>query len=311
MRCWVAVLVVAVGCDARPLTVTIDRVAVDACMTASACFGWEVVGCTETAAKVLADPDFFRRARVGAGPPPGVPAPTIDFSARIYRCLAAARNDCGAAQACIGPLASCDLVSTPGTCNDSIAVNCGSQFGTSTLTYLDCGDAGLGCAVTNDPVPQAACGMPCASDGDWCDGDKYFACYHGLAYEVDCDIFGKTCSLAQWTGHVCIGAGASCRDSRGSCEGTILTTCAPEDVTSTGHFATYDCARVEPLSTCRSPTNLTLARCVGAPSCPSPELKCQGTRLQYCALGENIDVDCRDQGFSTCVVAANGSAVCQ
>src|SRR5438132_70145 len=118
-------LVLVVGCNSTAPP-AIDPVALDACVTLLSCRGDDIGLCIDQAMPILTQPGYFANSLTNGTTP--------YFSPRVYRCIAAARNNCDAAEACFGPPGSC-AANMASRCEGTLAISCGLR---STMAYLDC-----------------------------------------------------------------------------------------------------------------------------------------------------------------------------
>jgi len=144
---------------------------------------------------------------------------------------------------------------------------------------LRCESHGCFWRSDTDPLPTVTCAGTVAT-----------LVSNGRVYTRDCSRAFVTCDPKSPTG--CADRPLRRCDEKGTdrCDGNIHLGCR-----SSGFVSYRDCARYG--GTCEQIGDG--ADCTYLyPECPAP--KCDGTKIQMCALGETFDLDCRELGFSGC-----------
>jgi hypothetical protein len=215
----------------------------------------------------------------------------------IYRCVNAAAADCAAIAACFRRGDTCDK-SFVARCEGKLAVSC--DLIDRRVYKLDCGLAGLKCALKTGATFTASCTRgTCdpASFRERCEGAVLLSCASGVIEVRDCATQGLTC------GDAILGSGQLAFD----CQGTLEKQCDPSfrgtcwDLRATvciHNRLHYDhCDRHSYIKTgCRD------GACVPAGSqCQPGDLnRCSGSTLEACLDGSWKAFDCGKLGLGPC-----------
>jgi hypothetical protein len=213
----------------------------------------------------------------------------------------AAGGDCAAILACLAgsqPVVACTSTDAPRCLDATQLWRC--HGGTPLVTTCGAGDACIGASAGG----MAACGRQACGDSlpAACDGERLVSCQAGVLVAVACGA-GARCEAGAAV--ACTGTGGACGlDAPARCDGPSLVTCV------NGHEASADCGADGVLATCA--TNVDgLAACVpGASECGAGFLeRCNGVRLEYCADGRIVGLDCTALGFATCTIGDPATGV--
>ena len=228
---------------------------------------------------------------------------------RLYRCVNAAKGDCAAVATCYKWGKACDQ-DFKASCNGTVAVSC-DLIG-KRVFELDCGDAGLKCAIKTGQTYEASCTQgPCqAGFTDKCDGKREVSCSGGVLEMRDCEVLGMSCGYGGFkkdsnkngcqgeTGDKCFGWGKDV--FKASCDGTTAKSCHLSRVHK------EDCTQYKMMYTaCNG------GQCVAAGTgCVSSLNRCNGDKLEACLDGSWKAFDCAKLGFGPCKKASTYGANC-
>ena len=222
-------------------------------------------------------------------------------------------NDLGAEQFCTahpGALGVCDgtrLFNCSDDAVESSAVDCASLGGTCVEQRVAGGLVVRGCTS-----PKLC---PNGAPEQRCEAEAVIRCEDGIADKHPCPR-GTHCSAKANAGDVvasCEGERSADRIARCSkpgyaaCEGDRATFCTL--VGKDAWLRVQDCGAYGLTCGMRAGRANCMAR--GA-TCTSPDPRCEGDALVFCAAGTEMRASCKDQGFTKCDPSARGQeAACR
>lgn len=268
---------------------TLDEL-VDACIRASAC-GIQTYPSLRNC--IAAYQNLYRSLGT---------APIYD---QLYACVNRARGDCTAVATCFGMGGPCDQ-SYKAACKGTVAVTC--DLISKRVFELDCGDAGLICAIKSGQTAQASCARATcdASFKDTCDGTTALSCSAGVVEQRKCGLEGQVCGDVggKTVRYGCKGTSWKCTTTgrfpfEPLCDKGKAVTCVG------GKEDEDDCAEHKLLNTACSQ-----GQCVAAGSECSGVNECSGSSLRACLDGSWKTYDCAALGLGPCKAAATAGANC-